>query len=191
MFVLTKYTRDGSRNRQTVIQGFEMPLRKLVIILMGLAVSIVPTVFAAVFVDYWAMLIPLICVAAALWLVEHRTRDGLRVPMWQSIKHRYEEPIDQFLCGGRPVNPLATGYFRIIPSSVHVVRAEVDAAEVFSPLPHPHRPAATLSAAEEAAPAAGRVSRVRDRRDRPRQVTNRLRKRLRHRSRSLSLFDLP
>lgn len=134
MYVLTKYTRDGSRNRQTVIQGFEIPLRKLVIVLLGLAASIVPALFAAVVAGYWALIVPVIFVAAGLWLIEHRTRDGLKVPMWKSIKYRYEEPIDQFLCGGRPVNPLTTGYFRIIPSSTRVIRAEVDAADVFSPL---------------------------------------------------------
>ena len=135
MYVLTKYTRDGSRNRLTVIQGFEVPLRKLVIVLLGLAASIVPALFAAVVAGYWALIVPVIFVAAGLWLIEHRTRDGLKVPMWKSIKYRYEEPIDRFLCGGRPVNPLTTGYFRIIPSSTRVIRAEVDAADVFSPIP--------------------------------------------------------
>lgn len=164
MYVLTKYTRDGSRNRQTVIQGFEIPLRKLVIVLLGLAASIVPTLFAAVVAGYWALIVPVLVVAAGLWLIEHRTRDGLKVPMWKSIKHRYEEPIDQFLCGGRPVNPLTTGYFRIIPSSTRMIRAEVDAADVFSPIPRLRRTldragTCTAAAADPAQVRPGRRSR--------------------------------
>lgn len=134
MFTLTRYTREAGRNRISVIQGFEVPLRKLILVLTGLGLSVVPTIFVAVLFGYWAVLIPIVFVGGLLFLVETRSRDGLRVPMWKAIKHRQQEPVDQFLCGGKPVDPLATGYYRIVPSSTRVHRDQPDMADLFAAL---------------------------------------------------------
>lgn len=135
MFTLTRYTREAGRNRISVIQGFEVPLRKLILVLTGLGLSVVPTVFVAVLLGYWAVLVPIVFVGGLLFLVETRSRDGLRVPMWKAIQHRQQEPVDQFLCGGKPVDPLATGYYRIVPSSIPVYRDQPDMADLFAALP--------------------------------------------------------
>lgn len=135
MFTLTRYTREAGRNRISVIQGFEVPLRKLILVLTGLGLSVVPTIFVAVLFGYWAVLIPIVFVGGLLFLVETRSRDGLRVPMWKAIKHRQQEPVDQFLCGGKPADPLATGYYRIVPSSTPVHRDPPDMADLFTSLP--------------------------------------------------------
>lgn len=118
VYALTALTREAGSARRVVILGFDAHLRGVVIAVAALALAAAPTFFAWLLIGPAALNVTGLIVAAAFYLVEHRTRSGLQLRTYQAMADRRNERIGQFICCGRRVHPNRTGIGTVRSSSM-------------------------------------------------------------------------
>lgn len=180
MYTLTRLTGRGSGdNRTIVVQGFEAKRRTWQTLSVSGVAGVVVGAIAWPFVGYLAVL-PLMAVAAAVFIVlNKRSREGMQLRSYQSLRDRHRSEAGQFFMAGARINPFQadSGWLRsnTVPGPAALaapredqdshelhedqapeadpVSAEVDFFEddqLPEPAPPPRRP---LEAAQPAAPA--------------------------------------
>lgn len=118
VYTLTALVRGAGATRRVVVASFDLPLRGAVITACALVASIPPTAIAWAIVGKVALVVPVFLVAAAFYLVEARSRSGLRLRNYQQMVDKRRAGIGQFVCYGKPVDPAPRGWARIVASSM-------------------------------------------------------------------------
>lgn len=144
VYTLTKLTRSAGQSRRVVVAGFDAPLRGLVVTILALAVSAIPTMILWLAVGPLALVLSMLTVGAAFYLVEGRTRSGLRLRTYQAMINKKRERIGQFMCCGQSVFPRMSGFGLFLQSSMpspHLVPASAQVDSLLAPeLPEPAAP---------------------------------------------------
>jgi hypothetical protein len=122
VFCLTPLTRGAGSQRRVVVKGFDLPARALLI--AGLAfppAAIVAAIAWSIVGQMGIFAIPVV-EGLAFWLIEARTRSGLRLRTYQALndKRRAKRDADKFFVAGREYDPLGEEWGRIVPSSAPV-----------------------------------------------------------------------
>lgn len=137
VYSLTPLTRSVNLQRRIVIQGFDLPLRSVVIS----SVAVVPGALLAVIL--WPLLgtnalfaVPVV-IGAAFWLVESRTRSGLQLRQYQRFMDMRRDVSGQFLLCGEIISPRGHQFGRVVASSMPGV--PLDPASLFPEVPTRHR----------------------------------------------------
>jgi len=137
VYSLTELTRNASADRRVVIQGFDLPMRGLMIVGIAAIPALIVTIIGWVLVGEYAVLLFVGVEMAAYWLIETRSRRGLQLKRYQTILDRYRSIDGRFTCCGVEIDPLHGTWATIRSSSVH--RPVTDSFDVESlyrePLP--------------------------------------------------------
>jgi hypothetical protein len=120
IFCLTPLTRGAAGQRRVVIQGFDLPARALVIAGLALVPAIVVTLVAWALVGEVALLAVPLVEGVAFWLIETRTRSGLRLRTYQAMadKRKAQREVGRFFVAGREFDPLGEEWVRVRSGSV-------------------------------------------------------------------------
>ncbi|MEJ7648718.1 MAG: hypothetical protein WKF57_06765 [Nakamurella sp.] len=92
------------------MSGFDLPLRKVLVTIFAVAIAFLPTAIAWVFIGSYALGITAAIVGGVFWLVEARTRKGLRLRAYRALLDKRKESLGKFQSCGVEVNPMMTGY---------------------------------------------------------------------------------
>ena len=160
VYTLTKLTRSAGQSRRVVVAGFDAPLRGLVVTILALAVSAIPTMILWLAVGPLALVLSMLTVGAAFYLVEGRTRSGLRLRTYQAMIDKKRERIGQFMCCGQAVFPRMSGFGLFLQSSMpspHLVPASAQVDSLLAPeLPEPAAPELNVHTLTPSGPGSGR-----------------------------------
>jgi hypothetical protein len=121
-FCLTPLTRGAASQRRVVIQGFDLPARTLLIAGLAFLPAVVVTLIAWVIVGEVGLLaIPLV-EGLAFWLIEARTRSGLKLRTYQALadKRKAKREVGKFFVAGRELDPLGEEWVAVRSGSVPV-----------------------------------------------------------------------
>ena len=120
IFCLTPLTRGAASQRRVVIQGFDLPARALLIAGLAFLPAIVVTLIAWALVGMLGLLaIPLV-EGLAFWLIETRTRSGLRLRTYRALadKRNAKREVGKFFLAGRELDPLGEEWVTVRSGSV-------------------------------------------------------------------------
>lgn len=117
---LSPLTRRVNQNRRVVIQGFDLPFRAFVVFLVALAPAAAAGAVLWAFIGFYGIFAFVGVEVAAFWLIEVRSSHGLRLRTYQSIMDTQRARVGRFSCCGAEMNPLGSGFGRIILSSLPV-----------------------------------------------------------------------
>lgn len=92
------------------MSGFDLPLRKVLVTIFAVAIAFLPTAIAWVFIGSYALGITAAIVGAVFWLVEARTRKGLRLRTYRALLDKRKESLGKFQSCGVEVDPMMTGF---------------------------------------------------------------------------------
>ena len=81
IFCLTPLTSGASRQRRVVLHGFDLPARALVIAGLAFVPAVLVTAIAWALVGELGLLAVPLVEGLAFWLIETRTRSGLKLKM--------------------------------------------------------------------------------------------------------------
>lgn len=123
VYDLTPLTRSFNQ-RRVVIQGFDVSLRSLVVFLMGLVPSLVLMAIAWPLVGVYSVLMFAAGEFTTFWLIEGRSREGLRLKNYQTIIDARRSNVGKFICCWQPVDVVAGHWHSVLASSVPVIRDE-------------------------------------------------------------------
>ena len=125
MFSLSPLTRRAASQRRVIVSGWDVPLRGFMIFLAALPVALAVTALLWVLFagEYALAMIPVVEIAV-FWLIETRTRSGLRLRTYQTILDSQRAQIGTFFCCWRVIDPLSGRLGVIVASSIPVVPAE-------------------------------------------------------------------
>jgi hypothetical protein len=140
VYTLTKFVRQAGASRRVVIASFDVPLRGAIITGCAVFASILPMTIAWALVGQLALLIPPLFIAAVFYLVEARTRSGLRLRNYQAMVDKKRAAIGEFICYGKPVDPTPSGWGLIMASSMpspYLKRGGDPSAHVIAGAPAP------------------------------------------------------
>lgn len=129
VYSLTPLTRRGAEQRRAVIQGFDIPWTVLRVLAIGFVPAMLLTAIMWVFVGEYAVLVLPMAEGALYWLLESRTRGGLRVRQYQAALDRQRARTNTYMSRGIVSSEAQTGF--LIRSSVPIERPEPD-EELFS-----------------------------------------------------------
>lgn len=131
VYVLTPLTRDAGKSRRVIVQGIDLPWRTVVITGSALIASLLPMAFMWLFIGQTALLVIPATIGAAFYLIERRTRSGLRLRTYQAALDKRRAVIDLFLCCGVPVDPSQNSVRRLKSSSAPAVRLDdIDSIDI-------------------------------------------------------------
>jgi hypothetical protein len=120
IFCLTPLTRGAASQRRVVVHGFDLPARGLLIAGLAFVPAVVVAVIAWMMVGELGFLaVPLVEVLA-FWLIETRTRSGLRLRTYQALtdKQKAKREVGKFFVAGRELDPLGGAWFTVRSGSV-------------------------------------------------------------------------
>ncbi len=125
MFSLSPLTRRAASQRRVIVSGWDVPFRGFMIFLAALPVALAVTALLWVLFagEYALAMIPVVEIAV-FWLIETRTRSGLRLRTYQTILDSQRAQIGTFFCCWRVIDPLSGRLGVIVASSIPVVPAE-------------------------------------------------------------------
>jgi hypothetical protein len=104
VYSLTGLTRNANAQRRVVIQGFDLPARGLLIAALAFVPSLLVTVIFWLFIgEYALVMIPLVELGV-FWLIEGRTRSGLKLRNYQTLYDRKRSSVGTFFVCGHPVD---------------------------------------------------------------------------------------
>ena len=131
VYILTPLTRDAGKSRRVIVQGIDLPWRTVIISGSALIASLLPMAFVWLFIGKAALLVIPITIAAAFYLIERRTRSGLRLRTYQAALDKRRAVINLFLCCGVPVDPSQNSVRLLKSSSAPAVRIDdLDAIDI-------------------------------------------------------------
>ena len=122
---MSPLTRRAASQRRVIVSGWDVPLRGFMIFLAALPVALAVTALLWVLFagEYALAMIPVVEIAV-FWLIETRTRSGLRLRTYQTILDSQRAQIGTFFCCWRVIDPLSGRLGVIVASSIPVVPAE-------------------------------------------------------------------
>lgn len=105
MFSLTAMTgRERSKDRTTVIGTVEMRWRVWIILIMASPVAIFVTLpLLPIFGITSLVMIPIV-LASAVFLIDRRTKSGMKVQTYRAILDKKQATLNQFFLGGQPLD---------------------------------------------------------------------------------------
>ena len=131
VYVLTPLTRDAGKSRRVIVQGIDLPWRTVVITGSALIASILPMAFIWLFIGQAALLVIPTTIGAAFYLIERRTRSGLRLRTYQAALDKRRAVVNLFLCCGVPVDPSQNSVRLLKSSSAPAVRLDdIDSIDI-------------------------------------------------------------
>jgi len=138
VYTLTALTRTANANRRVVIQGIDIPARGLMIAGLAAIPALIATVIAWAIVGELGILMLPIIELAAFWLIETRSRSGLRLRRYQTFYDQHRSIAGTFVCCGAPIDPLHGTWATVAASSTPALLVDdTDPAEdVFAPVPN-------------------------------------------------------
>lgn len=107
IFSLTKMTgRESKQMRTTIVGGIEVSLRPFAVGVAGFVFGIIPAASTWSLLGSRAGVIPVVTAALAWWLFERRSRRGLRLRTWQTVRdHTLARPyLNQFMLCGKVIH---------------------------------------------------------------------------------------
>jgi len=117
VFTLTKLTRESTSQRRVVIQGFDLPLRGLMVVGLAFIPAVIVTAILWRLIGDKAVLAIPVVELAAFWLIESRSRSGLRLRQYQNILDTRRSLSGKFLCCGVRFDPLVGEWIEVVASS--------------------------------------------------------------------------
>jgi hypothetical protein len=118
VYVLTPLTRSVNLQRRVVIQGFDLPVRGLTITGLALLPALPVAGILWQFIGSYALVSVLVIEAAAHWLIESRTRNGLRLRRYQRFIDIRKSVNGTFLVCSHPVKPLHDTWGYVVASAM-------------------------------------------------------------------------
>lgn len=118
VYTLTRLTRTANANRRVVIQGIDIPARGLLIAGLAAIPALIATVIAWAIVGELGVVMLPIVELAAFWLIETRSRSGLRLRRYQTFYDQHRSISGTFICCGVPIDPLHGTWATVAASSV-------------------------------------------------------------------------
>jgi len=120
VFTLSRLTRDVATQRRVVIQGFDLPFRGLMIAGVSFIPAVVVTlIFWPLFGSLAVIAIPVVELAA-FWIIETRTRSGLRLRRYQAFIDARRSLAGKFVCCGEVIDPLHGLWGTVVSSTIAV-----------------------------------------------------------------------
>lgn len=124
LYTLTHLTRGASAQRRVVIQGFDLPMRGLMIFGIGLLPALLVTMIAWIALGEYALVaIPLV-EGGIFWLIESRTRDGLHLRKYQALLDQRKAQTDVFVMCGETFDPAGSQLRTVRSNTVTVDRPD-------------------------------------------------------------------
>lgn len=127
VFVLTSLTRDAAAQRTVVLSGIELPRRNVIIVLL----AAIPGLFLGLFL--WptfgkttAMVAFFAIQGAAYWLIERRSKQGMKLRMWQHLLDSSKKVDGKVFICGEPVDVLTAPLGTIRRNTVPQVKTAAD-----------------------------------------------------------------
>lgn len=120
VFTLSRLTRDVAAQRRVVIQGFDLPFRGLMIAGASFVPAVVVTIILWPLFGSLAIIAIPVVELAAFWLIETRTRSGLRLRRYQAFVDSRRSIAGKFVCCGEVIDPLHGVWGRVAASSISV-----------------------------------------------------------------------
>lgn len=124
VYVLTPLTRDAGKSRRVIVQGFDVPWRNVMITGCALIVGLIPMAFMWMFVGQVAIFVIPITIGIAFYVIERRTRSGLRLRTYEAALDKRRAVVNLFLCCGVPVDPSQNSVRLLKSSSAPLVRID-------------------------------------------------------------------
>lgn len=126
LFLLTDYTgRTSSQGRTTVIGTVEMKHRTFWVAAISLAPAFIIMLITLPFLGIWSALAIPGTIGLALLLIERRSKEGLRLRTYQTIRDRRSSALNQFQMCGEPITVLGNDFAYIrrmaLPTEVKAV----------------------------------------------------------------------
>ncbi|MEH0110610.1 hypothetical protein V6N00_12940 [Tersicoccus sp. MR15.9] len=111
LYDLTAMTgRSSGSERTTVIGTVEMRWRTLWISVIGFVPALVMFLATMAFLNVWALLWFPLTIAAAFYLLERRTSEGLQLRTYQSLFDRKRSSVNEFYLCGQPIDVAGAGF---------------------------------------------------------------------------------
>lgn len=107
VFDLTPLTRGAAASRRAVIKSFEVRWQVLLLAAGALVPGSIITMILWRWLESAALLAIPITIAAAYWLIEGRSRQGMQLRNWQTLQRRFSNSNGRFIVAGMPFDPLA------------------------------------------------------------------------------------
>ncbi len=138
VYSLTALTgRKKNAGRTLIIQGFEVGRRGLIITGLAIAASLIPTFILYGFAGPYAVVfVPPAFIAAAFYFIESRSRKGLQLRMYETIRDKKRADTTTFFICWRPVDE-GLGEHTIVASAAPTQR---DTARRIEPIYTPAHP---------------------------------------------------
>lgn len=119
VYSLTPLTRGASLQRRVVFAGFDVAARTLIVAGCALVPALVLTAILWVaFAGEYSLAVVPIVEAAAFWLVESRTRNGLHLRQYRAIYDRRKAAVGKFYCCGVEIFPGRSKALTLVSASV-------------------------------------------------------------------------
>jgi len=118
VYNLTNLTRNANANRRVVIQGIDIPARGLLIAGLAAIPAFIATVIAWMIVGELGVIMLPVVELAAFWLIETRSRSGLRLRRYQTFYDQHRSLTGTFVCCGAAIDPLHGTWATVAASSV-------------------------------------------------------------------------
>jgi hypothetical protein len=137
VYTLTSLTgRKRNEGRAVIVNGFEFGRRGLTVVAVSVGASLIPAiVLGALFGPLAIIITPALFILAAFLLVERRTRNGLQVRVYQSMRDKRASNVNEFYICFRPIGE-TLGLATLVTSSSAQLAAGQKVPPVFT---KPHR----------------------------------------------------
>jgi hypothetical protein len=135
LYLLTAYTgRESGSERTTVIGTVEMKWRTFWIAAFALVPGGLLTAIFFPLLNTWAFLWLFVVEGAAFYLIERRSREGLKLRTYQAFLDKRKSQSGTFFLCGQPIEVSGTefGTIRQITAPVHVQVPGLDPADAIS-----------------------------------------------------------
>lgn len=119
--VLTPLTRGVNENRRRVFGGLEVQYATMLVLLVAFVPGLALTLVLFPLLGSYALLVLLVVEFAAYWLFRARTRSGLGLRNFETIRDRRRTDLDRWFICGLPFDPTR-------PQSGTVLQAHVPVA---------------------------------------------------------------
>ena len=111
LFLLTDYTgRTSNQGRTTVIGTVEMKLRTAIIGGIALVPAFLLMLIVMPFVGTWSILAVPAVLGLTFLLIEGRSKEGLRLRTYQTMRDKYRSHLNEFRLCGEPIDPSGAGF---------------------------------------------------------------------------------
>ncbi|MDQ2738009.1 MAG: hypothetical protein M3Y35_05170 [Actinomycetota bacterium] len=130
VFDLTPLTRSGNQ-RRSVIFGIDVYTKYLIIGGVALIAALPITAILWTIFGTGALLVLPVIVGGALWSIEHRSANGLRLPVYKTLDNRRKATTEIFTVCGQQIEPDLNRPVTVKANTVPVVRPDEDP---FAPL---------------------------------------------------------